>query len=182
MEKKQSSFKNLPTQIEWIISILIIFNTYAIFNKEGTIEIIIGVLTFLILLNGWISSKATSGLYSDSLLTIDIVTICLYFLLVLTYHESKELINNNYWLFSSIICACYGVWDIRIRKLVPTREWKKYYYKYIYYMIFSSLIFLSLFIINIICPESYLIISIVGILTWMTVLVKWHYDKTLRLK
>lgn len=182
MKTNNSSFKSLPVQIEWVLPLLIFFNAYSLYFKDEPIEIIIGVLTFFILLNGWISSKATSTLYSDSLLTIDVITLCVYFLMVLSFNRSETLVNDKYWLFSSLICICYGFWDIRIKSLISRDIWKKYYYKYIFYMFISAMLFFTIFLVGKYSGLSHIYTSIAGITIWVINLFKWHYDKTKKVK
>lgn len=176
MSKSTSSFKELPNQIEWAFPLLIGYATYLFMVSAGAVSALC-VITALILLNGWISSRATSNLYSDLLLAIDVIGMCFYFCMVLNLSFSRNQVLPSYWLYSSGLCISYFFWDLAIFPLVGKENWHNRFRFYVILMALSCVAFIGLYYLhkkNIL--NEYIVLAL-GSSLWLALLCKWHWDK-----
>lgn len=168
---RKDSFKEIPPQIEWIFPILIAFATCITFTKSGWL-LWVSIVSYVIILNGWISSKASEYVYSDKLLTIDIITCSIYLCMLLALYYSQDTLKHEYWLYSSLLCILYSLWDFFI---TPTKEYIK---RYAILMIVCSVLFLLLYLGEIWDYFSSHISISIGTFIWSGTLLKWYYDKS----
>lgn len=176
-KENNSSFKKLPQQIEWALPIMLTVITVIIYHKSG-IVLLIGLTTFAIMLNGWISSKATSELYSDNLLITDAIGLCIYLCMILSIYHSDNQVSARYYLFSGLLCLTYMIWDILIKPLIKIEIWQKYYKKYVIIMAISAVIHLTLYFLTFSTLVHHYFIAISSMSVWVITLFKWHYDKS----
>nr|WP_294991467.1 hypothetical protein [uncultured Sediminibacterium sp.] len=176
MAKHKSSFTALPSQIEWALPMMIAYITYVSYHKTG-IVLVACVLTFAIMLNGWISSKATCQLYSDTLLAVDVFVLCMYLAMTFSLHDSTDFIEPKYWLCSSFVCLGYAIWDIVIKRLVSVEMWRKYFRPYAIYMSLCFLFHFFIYLNSFLKYVDEILSETVGIIFWVLTLAKWHYDK-----
>lgn len=175
-KKNKSSFQKLPPQIEWAMPFMIAFVTYVIYHKSG-IVLAVSITTFAIMLNGWISSKATGDLYSDDLLAIDVIALCMYMCMSLSLLYSSEILEPKYHLYSGLLCFSYMIWDILIKTLIPLELWKKYFKRYVFFMGGCGVLHVSFFFLSVYTSINQIIIAIASMILWTLTLGKWHYDK-----
>jgi hypothetical protein len=173
----RDSFKRLPSQLEWIFPAIIVFCTYLFFHSKG-LSLILIFLTILIILNGWISSHASSEIYSDFLLITDTFIIAIYICLALSLQNFTTIgLTASYWFYSSALCFAYMLWDIIFFFMLKDEDWKKKFITYIVLMGVYSVLFLTLAIFK----QKELIhdiaLIIIGSILWLSVLIKWHWDK-----
>ena len=180
MKKTNSSFQELPIQFEWAFPILIGFCAYLFMVSDDYVSIL-SVLTALIILNGWISSRATAEIYSDILLVIDVLGMFFYFCMVLSLNLSRNKLNPEYWLYCAGVCMAYFFWDLAILPLVGKENWKNRFRSYVILMAISAILFVCLFLIQKNYHDSELIVVILGSLLWGALLFKWHWDKLKKL-
>ena len=172
----ESSFKTMPEQLDWAFFCLIIYCAFLFVNSSNYVAWF-SLLTSLILLNGWISSRATKSLYSDALLAVDMIAMCSYFAMVLILAFSKDEVEPRFWLACSGVSFSYLLWDIAILHLVGVDAWKKRFRLYVLLMGITTLCFLCFYFFIIKFPHLKLKIDISGIILWLVLLAKWHFDK-----
>ena len=171
-----SSFKRLPDQLDWAFLALIGYCSYLFVLYEGMVSLL-AAISALIILNGWISSRATANLYSDLLLSIDVLTMCVYFSLALNLHFARDHVLASYWVYSAALCIAYLSWDCAIITLVGKKVWRERFRIYVILMAISAGVFLGLYYCQSVSLVSESAAAIIGSLFWLGMLGKWHYDK-----
>lgn len=155
--------------------ILMAIISYHAFYMSGLI-LAVHVITGLIILNGWISSRGHKP-YSDLLFATDVFILCLYIFLIMTLYASENQLDARYWLASSLICALYAIWDWAVKYLVGDSVWKGMFRKYMRWMIVSSVGFAGLYILANTRASHSSVIILMGIALWIIILGKWLYDR-----
>ena len=177
---RHSSFTELPNQIEWAFPALIGYSTYVFIVSTGCVSLL-AVLTGLIMLNGWISSRATSNLYSDWLLAIDVSGISLYFCMVSTLNLSRDHVNPAYWFYCAGLCLSYLFWDVAILPLVlplvGVEIWKKRFKLYVILMGIAAGLFVLAYLLHALNIFSETVCAAYGSFLWLALLGKWHLDQ-----
>lgn len=166
-------------QLEWTLLGLIGFSVYIFVVGRGAVSLL-AVISALIILNGWISSRATSTIYSDLLLAIDVVIVAIYFGLTLTLHLSGDHLSASFWLFSAALCFAYLLWNLALIPLFPEPEkkrWRNRFGPYVVIMALSATFFVALHFLHVNSPVGEFSVAIAGSILWIAVLAKWHYDK-----
>lgn len=172
----ESSFKTMPEQLDWAFFGLIVYCAFLFVNSSNSVAWF-SLLTSLILLNGWVSSRATKTLYSDALLAVDMLAMCSYFAMVLILAHSNDEIEPRFWVACAGVSFSYLLWDVAILPLVGRDAWKKRFQLYVVLMVFTTFFFLCFYFVSISHPYLKGKFDFLGIVLWVALLAKWHYDK-----
>jgi hypothetical protein len=174
----RSSFQALPIQIEWACALLLGYCGFIVFHSGLEVALLASVLS-LIVLNGWISSRATAVRYSDRFFVLDVLIAMTYFGCALALASSAYSVNPKFWLCSSLIAGFYMTWDLLVIPLVDGVA-KKSLTNYAVLMGVSGLLFFLLFILH---RQAVLLgwtSTLVGAGVWLGVLAKWYWDRRRR--
>lgn len=176
MKESKSSFKELPVQLEWAFAALIGYLAYLGLQANGWHA---GVewLTVLILLNGWISSRATKELYSDLILVVDVAAMCGYLWMALALRNNPNIVAPEYWAASSLVCGAYMGWDLAILRLVGKEQWKHRFRPYVVILGVALVVFMCLFALRTYTRVNEAVVCGIGAAVWLALLGKWHLDK-----
>lgn len=166
---------NDPLPVELIFPVLIGYAAYVLVVTSPA-SVFLAIVTTAIILNGWISSRAASEFYSDTLLALDVAILMTYFAMLhaLTLQPS-HLALERFWRGSVCLAVEYILWDAVFIKRSTDAERRKMYAVYIAVLVVVLSVDLAGGVItNAFGGDVAVILSGGG---WLLALGFWHVDK-----
>jgi hypothetical protein len=176
MEPMHSTFNRLPVQLEWCFAFLIGYAAY-IFSLSTGLAALACITAGLVIINGWISARASSELYHDSLFVTDCFQLTFYFLLLRGLHQSPDTVQAKLYAYSTCILLFYALWDILILAYVKNEERRRRYALYIALLFISSVVHALCGVLTYyaVVDDRWCVVTFV--LSWGGLLGLWHYHK-----
>lgn len=162
--------------MQWAVVALLGYDSYLVSTSTGSSFAAV-LLCGLIMLNGWISSRAATYFYSDALLVTDVAILFAYHQMLISLHRAPHAIPAVFWIYSGLLASLYAVWDLLIRPHTTGPSRKR---RLVLYIVLLCLVAVLQFAVAFFASEqrfeqTYL--AAVGICSWGGILALWHWDK-----
>lgn len=177
MAKQRPLFDGFPTQFEWALVALLAYSVHLLVSLPFP-DCFLPAVSFLIILNGWISSRAAKSFYSDAMFVSDCFILALYYVMLDSVRDSANESMPRFCLVSCLVLTAYIVWDIAILSHVGDAKRRRRYHVYIALMSAIILLHGGLAWFTWTYPQNYheAVIACLA-LSWIYLLWVWHYDK-----
>lgn len=139
----------ITSSVDMLWTITIFYAFYRLHLLSGYWPILLGILTTLLLINEWFSTRATFDFYTGPMFLADIADVFLYVCIYTTLDNKDTNLSYSvfFWLALSGIWFVYFIWDVFVIPYTIDEDSKKSLIKWEFWMFTAGVFTFGSFVI-----------------------------------